>query len=311
VDRVVRGGSSPPGRIGDGSPACNEPADPRGTDGPRVGPQRMPALHSGRRQVRRPRASRGARRCRRRGPVAAVGSNVLHLMNKIDLLTETGRAARRLAAEHPDWLPVLEAAVAVAEQQERYGGEFAGALVLEQLRRQGGPRWAPNSRVLVSYGLLEKSGASTRSGRRAYYRMPNHTGVPMRSKRGGPMAGVMRPGGSVSSRLAHQPSHRRTRVGDLARSPTSRALGADLRYRPALRREGPGRHRSRGVQGTAHGHVGAAARSRAGPCRAGLARRIDGRRPTPGSEPRWRHSEPVATASWRAIGCCGIAGAHA
>ena len=43
--------------------------------------------------------------------------------------------------------------------------------------RRGSPRWIPNLRILVSYGLLEKSGPSTRGGRRAYYRMPDRPGV--------------------------------------------------------------------------------------------------------------------------------------
>lgn len=93
------------------------------------------------------------------------------------LTNETERAVYRLAAEHPAWLPVLEAAVVVAEQQEGCGGEFAGAWVLEQLRHSGGARWVPNLRLLVSHGLLEKSGPSSRGGRRAYYRMPDREGV--------------------------------------------------------------------------------------------------------------------------------------
>jgi hypothetical protein len=35
----------------------------------------------------------------------------------------------------------------------------------------------PNLRLLVSYGLLEKVGDTTMSGRRAYYRMPDRQGV--------------------------------------------------------------------------------------------------------------------------------------
>jgi hypothetical protein len=84
---------------------------------------------------------------------------------------------RRLAIEHPEWLPVLEAAAAVAASVEKHGGEFAGAWVVDELARRGSPRWIPNLRILVSYGLLEKSGPSTRGGRRAYYRMPDRAGV--------------------------------------------------------------------------------------------------------------------------------------
>jgi hypothetical protein len=87
------------------------------------------------------------------------------------------RAVRRLALEHADWLPVLEAAASVAASLEAHGGEFAGAWVVDELARRGLRRWIPNLRILVSYGLLEKSGSSTRGGRRAYYRMPERAAV--------------------------------------------------------------------------------------------------------------------------------------
>ena len=87
------------------------------------------------------------------------------------------RCVRRLAAEHREWLPVLEAAASVAESVEPHGGEFAGAWVVEELGRRGQTRWIPNLRILVSYGLIEKSGPSTRGGRRAYYRMPDREAV--------------------------------------------------------------------------------------------------------------------------------------
>lgn len=80
---------------------------------------------------------------------------------------------RRLAVEHPNWLPVVAAAARVAERVEESGGEFAGAWVLSEL----GGRWVPNLRILVSYELLEKSGESTRGGRRAYYRMPDRAEI--------------------------------------------------------------------------------------------------------------------------------------
>jgi len=87
------------------------------------------------------------------------------------------QGVRRLATEHPEWLPVLEAAAAVSASVEANGGEFAGAWVVDELARRGLPRWIPNLRILVSYGLIEKSGPSTRGGRRAYYRMPNRSEV--------------------------------------------------------------------------------------------------------------------------------------
>jgi hypothetical protein len=80
----------------------------------------------------------------------------------------------RLAYEHPDWIPVLQAACAQARKSEPYGGQFAGSWVLKELQAQTGhPAWRPGLRRLVTYGLLEKVGESTRGGRRAYYRMPD------------------------------------------------------------------------------------------------------------------------------------------
>lgn len=102
---------------------------------------------------------------------------MLYLMKKDNVITDPERSVQRLALEHPEWLPVLEAATAVAAKVEGHGGEFAGAWVVDELARRGSPRWIPNLRILVSYGLLEKSGPSTRGGRRAYYRMPDRKGV--------------------------------------------------------------------------------------------------------------------------------------
>jgi len=91
---------------------------------------------------------------------------------------DIGRAVATLVAERPDWIPVLEAAIAVSDKVEPYGGEFAGAWVLDELERRAGHRtWLPNLRVLVTYELVEKVGESTRGGRRAYYRMPGKEAV--------------------------------------------------------------------------------------------------------------------------------------
>jgi len=90
------------------------------------------------------------------------------------VISDETRAVRRLAAEHPDWIAVLEAAIAVASRSEPGDEEFAGSWVLEELESQAGRRqWFPNLRLLVTYGILEKSGESTRGGRRAYYRFVN------------------------------------------------------------------------------------------------------------------------------------------
>src|SRR6266542_7138284 len=98
-------------------------------------------------------------------------------MKESNVITVPERAVRRLASAHPERLPVLEAAVTVAANVEAHGGEFAGAWVVDELGRRGAPRGIPNLRILVSYGLLEKSGPSTRGGRRAYYRMPDRAEV--------------------------------------------------------------------------------------------------------------------------------------
>ncbi len=85
---------------------------------------------------------------------------------------DIGRAVATLATDHPEWVPVLEAALAVSDRLDAYGGEFAGAWVLEEMeQRAGHPVWVPNLRLLAAHGLLEKAGASTRGGRRAYYRL--------------------------------------------------------------------------------------------------------------------------------------------
>ena len=102
---------------------------------------------------------------------------MIMMMKESNLIIDPQTAVRRLAREHPDWLPVLEAAVAVAASVEAHGGEFAGAWVVDELARRGGARWIPNLRILVSYGFIEKSGPSTRGGRRAYYSMPARTEV--------------------------------------------------------------------------------------------------------------------------------------
>src|SRR5215470_15481562 len=92
--------------------------------------------------------------------------------------TETVRAVMRLASERPEWLPALRAACASARKAESYGGEFAGSWVVSELEQLTGQRtWLPGLRTLAVYGLLEKSGVSTRGGRRAYYRMPDRPGV--------------------------------------------------------------------------------------------------------------------------------------
>lgn len=91
------------------------------------------------------------------------------------VLTRGREAVLRLAAEDPQWLPAVRAAVSVAD---RLGDEFAGAWILAELVRTNAERtWYPNFRRLVTFGILEKVGESTRGGQRAYYRIVDVAGV--------------------------------------------------------------------------------------------------------------------------------------
>jgi hypothetical protein len=118
---------------------------------------------------------------------------------------DVGRAVATLIAERPDWIPVLEAAIAVSDKADPSGGEFAGAWVIDELERRAGHRtWLPNLRVLVTYGLVEKVGESTRGGRRAYYRMPAKKAVAEALSR-------LKPG--VSNRKIGRPRRRFNFVG--------------------------------------------------------------------------------------------------
>lgn len=91
---------------------------------------------------------------------------------------EIREAVIRLAGEPGNWIPVLQAACEQARKTEPFGGVFAGAWVLQELRRSPDDIvWRPGLRILVAHGLLEKSGESTRGGRRAYYRMPCRTEI--------------------------------------------------------------------------------------------------------------------------------------
>ena len=93
------------------------------------------------------------------------------------MIIATDQAVRRLCVEHPEWLPVLEVAAELANTTALAGGEFTGSSVIEKLAQTASSSRIPNLRILVSYGLLEKSGPTTRGGRRAYYRMPDPAGV--------------------------------------------------------------------------------------------------------------------------------------
>jgi hypothetical protein len=92
--------------------------------------------------------------------------------------TTTKQRVMRLVAEHPEELPLVRAACEQAKKSAAFGGEFAGSWVLQEMARQTGePAWRPGVRRLAAYGIIQKSGESTRGGRRAYYRMPDIEGV--------------------------------------------------------------------------------------------------------------------------------------
>lgn len=139
------------------------------------------------------------------------------------------RAVSALTRERPEWVPVLRAALAVAERAEPYGGEFAGAWVLSELKQQSGhPVWLPNLRLLISYGFLEKAGESTRNGRRAYYRCINRQAI------GLALAQLPQAREPVETLAASSPSRFRfVGAGDsgAAGSDTARRAG-DAAYRP-------------------------------------------------------------------------------
>lgn len=74
---------------------------------------------------------------------------------------------KRLAKEHPKWIPIVEECLECAKKY----GEFAGSWVLNGVKKKG-IKWFPGLRTLVAYGILKRTDV-TRSGRRAYYIMPD------------------------------------------------------------------------------------------------------------------------------------------
>lgn len=121
-------------------------------------------------------------------------------------------AVVHLAEREPEWIPAVRAALALADR----GAEpFAGAWILQELERERAQRaWYPNFRRLVTLGVLEKDGPSTRRGQRAYYRLRDPDAVrralrafdaersPVRRKLG--FAGVGRSGRSDLSSVADE-----------------------------------------------------------------------------------------------------------
>ena len=86
--------------------------------------------------------------------------------------TEGYQAVMRLARERPDLVDAVLASLKQAEAAGPFGGEFAGSWVLRELGS-----WLPGLRTLRAFGVIEKSGPSTRGGNRSYYTMPDAYGV--------------------------------------------------------------------------------------------------------------------------------------
>ena len=143
------------------------------------------------------------------------------------LPVNANQAVSALVNERPEWIPVLEAACAVADRVEPYGGEFAGAWVIDELERRSGRRtWFPNLRVLVSYGLIEKAGESSRGGRRAYYRFAAKESVKKALEHLGEGGQASRPKGTGRQLLFVAAGDSGERDSDFGRR------SADLDYEP-------------------------------------------------------------------------------
>jgi len=93
-------------------------------------------------------------------------------IQKLNNFSSGYKGVKRLAHENPKWLPIIEACL---EEAKRCKGEFAGSWVLKTAKKKD-ILWFPNLRTLASYGILKRTDV-TRSGRRAYYIMPDVEGV--------------------------------------------------------------------------------------------------------------------------------------
>lgn len=79
---------------------------------------------------------------------------------------------KRLAKEHPKWIPIVEECLECAKKYV----EFAGSWVLNGVKKKKGIKWFPGLRTLAAYGILKRTDV-TRGGRRAYYIMPDIEGT--------------------------------------------------------------------------------------------------------------------------------------
>ena len=82
-------------------------------------------------------------------------------------------ATKKLLEEKPEWFPIISEALEATKKYE----EFAGSWVLREIREKGKYYpLGPGLKTLTASGILERTQTS-RSGRRAYYVMPDPEGV--------------------------------------------------------------------------------------------------------------------------------------
>lgn len=82
-------------------------------------------------------------------------------------------ATKKFLEEKPKWFQIVQETLEAAKKY----GEFAGSWVLREVREKGEfYPLGPGLRTLAAFGILERTQTS-RSGRRAYYVMPDLEGV--------------------------------------------------------------------------------------------------------------------------------------
>ncbi|GEM_PF-3242201 len=80
---------------------------------------------------------------------------------------------KHLVYERPEWGPILKECLELQKQLGTSG--FAGTWVFQKSRPKG-LKLPSNLRLALRYGILQRIGRS-RSGKRAYYLMPDPAGV--------------------------------------------------------------------------------------------------------------------------------------
>jgi hypothetical protein len=94
---------------------------------------------------------------------------VIQMNNRKENIMSAFKGVKRLAKENPNWIPIVEACVEMAKENE----EFCGNWVRKKMERKTNEKvWFPGLRILTRYGILRHED-TTRGGRRAYYTMPD------------------------------------------------------------------------------------------------------------------------------------------